>query len=383
MDEHHHHHPLQQQQQQQQSSMATSIFPDEITSFFNHHHVGGFNGGYSASFEFPSGFMDLLGCEGGEGGATFQDFYYGLPPPSLFDLIHPSSSPIPLPRIEGEENRMEKELPRMRVGEEAAGDCVPATPNSSTISSSSNEGGREEGNAGEGKGDGVEVADEEEEEEDKDKSKKKLLTRKKQNQKRQREPRYAFMTKSEIDHLDDGFRWRKYGQKAVKNNPYPRSYYRCTSAGCGVKKRVERSSDDPSIVVTTYEGQHTHSSPITPRGSLGMMLPPPPSQPESLVVGYNNGGFSSVKFQPVFPPAPQKQRQGIQPYLHRSGTNSSFPNSHQGNKTCWPEEAVFTPASPSHATEKDNDGGGGILLGLLGNPPRLGYEVKGESDIRD
>uniref|UniRef100_A0A803M7F3 WRKY domain-containing protein n=1 Tax=Chenopodium quinoa TaxID=63459 RepID=A0A803M7F3_CHEQI len=63
------------------------------------------------------------------------------------------------------------------------------------------------------------------------------------------------MTKSEVDHLEDGYRWRKYGQKAVKNSPFPRSYYRCTSASCNVKKRVERSFTDPSIVVTTYEVQ--------------------------------------------------------------------------------------------------------------------------------
>lgn len=41
-------------------------------------------------------------------------------------------------------------------------------------------------------------------------------------EKRQRQPRFAFMTKSEIDHLEDGYRWRKYGQKAVKNSPFPR-----------------------------------------------------------------------------------------------------------------------------------------------------------------
>lgn len=34
---------------------------------------------------------------------------------------------------------------------------------------------------------------------------------------------------------------------------------------CGVKKRVERSAEDPTVVVTTYEGQHTHPSPVGPR----------------------------------------------------------------------------------------------------------------------
>lgn len=44
-----------------------------------------------------------------------------------------------------------------------------------------------------------------------------------------------------------------------------RSYYRCTTASCNVKKRVERSFRDPSTVVTTYEGQHTHISPLMSR----------------------------------------------------------------------------------------------------------------------
>ncbi|KAK9936712.1 hypothetical protein M0R45_013540 [Rubus argutus] len=78
------------------------------------------------------------------------------------------------------------------------------------------------------------------------------------------------MTKSEVDHLEDGYRWRKYGQKAVKNSPYPRSYYRCTTQKCGVKKRVERSFEDPSTVITTYEGQHNHPIPATLRGSINI-----------------------------------------------------------------------------------------------------------------
>ncbi|KAJ6835351.1 putative WRKY transcription factor 57 isoform X1 [Iris pallida] len=88
----------------------------------------------------------------------------------------------------------------------------------------------------------------------------------KKGQKRSRQPRVAFMTKSEIDHLEDGYRWRKYGQKAVKSSPFPRSYYRCTNSKCTVKKRVERSSDDPATVITTYEGQHCHHTVSFPRG---------------------------------------------------------------------------------------------------------------------
>jgi hypothetical protein len=35
-------------------------------------------------------------------------------------------------------------------------------------------------------------------------------------------PRFAFQTRSVNDILDDGYRWRKYGQKAVKNSEHPR-----------------------------------------------------------------------------------------------------------------------------------------------------------------
>ncbi|KAL6845100.1 hypothetical protein ACP4OV_024595 [Aristida adscensionis] len=71
-------------------------------------------------------------------------------------------------------------------------------------------------------------------------------------------PRFAFQTRSVNDILDDGYRWRKYGQKAVKNSAHPRSYYRCTHHTCNVKKQVQRLAKDTSIVVTTYEGVHNH-----------------------------------------------------------------------------------------------------------------------------
>ncbi|KAK3030473.1 hypothetical protein RJ639_039158 [Escallonia herrerae] len=94
----------------------------------------------------------------------------------------------------------------------------------------------------------------------------------------------AFRTKSDLEIMDDGFKWRKYGKKMVKNSPNPRypvgyfrervdrksyntsatpgsNYYKCSSVGCKVKKRVERDVEDSSYVITTYDGKHNHESP--------------------------------------------------------------------------------------------------------------------------
>ncbi|KAL6529510.1 hypothetical protein OROGR_015133 [Orobanche gracilis] len=152
----------------------------------------------------------------------------------------------------------------------------PQTANSSG-SMSSHEGGLEEDSSKIKKDLNTKACEEEEGSDGKSKN---VISRKKE--KKQKEPRFAFMTKSETENLEDGYRWRKYGQKAVKNSPFPRSYYRCTSQKCGVKKRIERSSEDPSVVITTYEGQHNHHSPATIRGGSSTMptpsllLPPPP-----------------------------------------------------------------------------------------------------------
>ncbi|KAJ0980219.1 hypothetical protein J5N97_008474 [Dioscorea zingiberensis] len=81
------------------------------------------------------------------------------------------------------------------------------------------------------------------------------------------ESRIIVQTTSEVDLLDDGYRWRKYGQKVVKGNPNPRSYYKCTYAGCNVRKHVERASTDPKAVITTYEGKHNHDVPAARNSS--------------------------------------------------------------------------------------------------------------------
>uniref|UniRef100_A0A2C9WIS0 WRKY domain-containing protein n=1 Tax=Manihot esculenta TaxID=3983 RepID=A0A2C9WIS0_MANES len=59
---------------------------------------------------------------------------------------------------------------------------------------------------------------------------------------------------------DDGYNWRKYGQKQVKGSECPRSYYKCTQPTCPVKKKVERSLDG-QVTEIIYKGQHNHQAP--------------------------------------------------------------------------------------------------------------------------
>ncbi|XP_064961081.1 probable WRKY transcription factor 51 isoform X2 [Musa acuminata AAA Group] len=68
---------------------------------------------------------------------------------------------------------------------------------------------------------------------------------------------------------------QKLQSKADNDKSKKVSYYRCTSPTCLVKKTVERSYQDPAIVVTTYEGKHTHHSPAPARGSTQSLASPP------------------------------------------------------------------------------------------------------------
>ncbi|KAF8407247.1 hypothetical protein HHK36_006374 [Tetracentron sinense] len=62
--------------------------------------------------------------------------------------------------------------------------------------------------------------------------------------------------------VKDGYQWRKYGQKVTKDNPSPRAYFKCSfSPTCSVKKKVQRSIEDQSTLVASYEGEHNHPRP--------------------------------------------------------------------------------------------------------------------------
>ncbi len=71
----------------------------------------------------------------------------------------------------------------------------------------------------------------------------------------------------------DEYSWRKYGQKPIKGSPHPRGYYKCSSVRyCPARKHVERSLDDPSMLIVTYGGEHNHSQSVSE--STGLVVDP-------------------------------------------------------------------------------------------------------------
>ncbi|CAJ1950371.1 unnamed protein product [Sphenostylis stenocarpa] len=60
--------------------------------------------------------------------------------------------------------------------------------------------------------------------------------------------------------LEDGYSWRKYGQKDILGAKFPRGYYRCTYRniqGCLATKQLQKSDEDPMMYEITYIGRHT------------------------------------------------------------------------------------------------------------------------------
>ncbi|KAF2282823.1 hypothetical protein GH714_043114 [Hevea brasiliensis] len=131
------------------------------------------------------------------GAYNSQKPLYSIAGSSTYGSSHGQSKPVEVGDLGGGGNSTEN----------------PVTPNSSVSFSSSEAGGEED--SGKVKKESPPKGSEQ----DGGECSKKEGKTKKKGEKKQREPRFAFMTKSEVDHLEDGYRWRKYGQKAVKNSP--------------------------------------------------------------------------------------------------------------------------------------------------------------------
>ncbi|KAL8116352.1 hypothetical protein AgCh_022741 [Apium graveolens] len=72
------------------------------------------------------------------------------------------------------------------------------------------------------------------------------------------ESQHSLLNDNNLPH-DDGYNWRKYGQKQLLNNEHPRSYYRCNHKNCAAKMQVQSVDDQVTEIV--YRGHHNHRRP--------------------------------------------------------------------------------------------------------------------------
>ncbi|CDP05092.1 unnamed protein product [Coffea canephora] len=142
--------------------------------------------------------------------------------------------------------------------------------------------------------------------------------------------------------LDDGFSWRKYGQKDILGAKHPRGYYRCTHRhvqGCLATKQVQRSDEDPTIFEVTYRGRHTCNQGSEPK---------PPAAAAEKPETSSQGKHRQVTSQP------QQNQQGILLSFQRDlkvntkdldSHNQHFPTfDFASTSTTKPETHLFLPS---------------------------------------
>ncbi|KAL6905748.1 hypothetical protein ACP4OV_003349 [Aristida adscensionis] len=60
---------------------------------------------------------------------------------------------------------------------------------------------------------------------------------------------------------EDGYEWRKYGEKKINGTQFTRNYFRCTykeDKGCQATKHIQqKDNSDPPIFQVTYNNEHT------------------------------------------------------------------------------------------------------------------------------
>ncbi|KAK9283367.1 hypothetical protein L1049_011609 [Liquidambar formosana] len=96
--------------------------------------------------------------------------------------------------------------------------------------------------------------------------------------------------------IEDGYGWRKYGQKGILNAKYPRSYFRCThkhDLGCRATKQVQKIEEEPQTYRTTYIGHHTC------KDTLNRMISDSDPEESHYVIGFD----SKIQIKHNHPPS--------------------------------------------------------------------------------
>ncbi|KAJ6832744.1 putative WRKY transcription factor 41 [Iris pallida] len=141
--------------------------------------------------------------------------------------------------------------------------------------------------------------------------------------------------------VDDGYKWRKYGQKDILEAKYPRGYFRCShlkTQGCLATKQVQRSEDNPSAVDVTYRGAHTCR-----RESA------PPQAPDDAPPQHQNSRDDSLLLS--FQTGLNVKTEGLEEEDSSPPLSFSFPSK--------PEVPTFSPSSTLDGCFVGGGGGGG------------------------
>ncbi|KAM0875880.1 hypothetical protein ACQ4PT_036517 [Festuca glaucescens] len=148
---------------------------------------------------------------------------------------------------------------------------------------------------------------------------------------------------------DDGFSWRKYGQKDILGAQHPRAYYRCThqkTQGCAATKQVQRAQEDPTFYDVIYNGEHT----CVHKATAAATAKAQPEDARSLLQSLS----SSLKVETEGLTPRAQQGWGVTtPFSFSSPAVSGLTPSTPEN-CCWQGVSAPTSLEPSPATSGSN-----------------------------
>ncbi|KAK1268785.1 putative WRKY transcription factor 41 [Acorus gramineus] len=140
--------------------------------------------------------------------------------------------------------------------------------------------------------------------------------------------------------IEDGYSWRKYGQKDILGAKHPRGYYRCThrsTRDCPATKQVQRSDDDPSVFNVTYRGKHRCHQQPNNQSQMPTSSPRPQNQqqqPQHLLLNLGSSlhikaegsdGHHSIFSFPSTPTDPNNHIfSSSQSHINFTGTPNSY-----------------------------------------------------------
>ncbi|OMO52082.1 DNA-binding WRKY [Corchorus olitorius] len=114
-------------------------------------------------------------------------------------------------------------------------------------------------------------------------------------------------TRDTLTLIDDGYAWRKYGQKTILNANHSRNYFRCThknDQGCQATKQVQQIEDDPPKYRTIYYGHHTCKTLLK---ASQLILDSTTSNDSSFLLSFTNNTKQDNPFFSCFPSAVKQE----------------------------------------------------------------------------